>query len=76
MLPVPRWGVAVVFLWNDRGLLEVEFFVDDLSLDDRVGEHVGQVDVVEFAVFVFVVGVRVVLEVSFDFEGFRLVEGS
>ena len=47
-----------------------------MSLDDRVGEHVGQVDVVEFAVFVFVVGVRVVLEVSFDFEGFRLVEGS
>ena len=76
MLSVPRWGVVVVFLWNDGGLLEVEFFVDDLSLDDRVGEHVGQVDVVEFAVFVFVMVMWVVLEVSFDFVGFRLVGGS
>jgi hypothetical protein len=48
--------VVVIFFRNDGGLFEAEFFVDDWTFNEGIGEHIGEIDVVEFGVLVFEVG--------------------
>lgn len=56
-----------------RGLFEVYFLIDDLSLHDGIAEHVRQVDVLE-AVVLHLLGVG--FETLFDFDGFGIAGGS
>ena len=73
---VSRRRLEVVFFRNYWWLFEAKFLVDDWPLNDRVREHVRQINIVKFGGLVFVVRLCIIFVVFINFVGSRLMRGS
>lgn len=71
------WGSnAIILFWNNRGFLEIDFFIDNLFLDNRVREHIRQVDVFKSIVFSLKITIVILLHSFLHFDRLWITGGS